>query len=320
MPRFAMEFEKPIVDIEEKLSQLKNLKAAGKEEISQEIAYLEEQLEKVKEQIYSRLTAWQKVQVARHPERPRTLDYIEALFNDFVELHGERLFGDDHAIVAGPAYFEKEKVMIVGHQKGKDARDNIRRNFGMPHPEGYRKALRLMRLAAKFDLPILCFIDTPGAYPGAGAEERGQSGAIAQNLMEMSSLPVSLITINIGEGGSGGALGLGVGDRIIMLENSYYSVISPEGCASILWHDEKRAPEAAAALKLTAADLKELEIIDEIVREPLGGAHHDPEFVMKELKKVLEESLVQLKSKDKDELLQSRYKRLREIGIFEEKS
>ncbi|MEW6188619.1 MAG: acetyl-CoA carboxylase carboxyltransferase subunit alpha [Actinomycetota bacterium] len=316
--RFMLDFERPIVELENRLEELKQLPLASQPEIAGEIKYLEAQIEKLKKKVYSELSPWEKVQIARHPDRPRTSDYINLLFTDFLELHGDRLFRDDPAIIGGPAFLDHQKVMIVGHQKGKDTKENLFRNFGMPHPEGYRKALRLMKLAEKFNIPILCFIDTPGAYPGIGAEERGQAIAIANNLMEMSLLSTPIIVVNIGEGGSGGALALGVGDKTLMLENAYYSVISPEGCASILWRDESKAREAAQALKLTADALLNLRVIDGIVKEPLGGAHRDPSFVARELKSILVASLRELRSYPPDKLLERRYKRLREIGIFEE--
>ena len=319
MKKFMMDFEKPVVALETKLEELKRLPTKEKSGIAKEILLLEKQIDKIHESIYSNLSASEKLQIARHPNRPRTFDYVDFIFTDFIELHGDRVCGDDLALVGGPAFLEGERVMILGHQKGKDTKENVSRNFGMPHPEGYRKALRLMELAEKFNLPLICFIDTPGAYPGIEAEEHGQAAAIAQNLMKMSTLSIPIIILNIGEGGSGGALALGVGDRIFMLENSYYSVITPEGCASILWHDETRASEAAEALKLTADDLLRLEIIDGIIDEPLGGAHRDFELVGGTLKKVLEDNIKELKGVSIDKLLDDRYKRLRKIGAYAEK-
>lgn len=318
MARYVLEFEKPLFELEKKLEALKRVAPSDRAELNQEISYLEGQLEKLRRKIYSKLSSWEKVQIARHPERPRTLDYVDFLFTGFIELHGDRLFRDDPAVIGGLAYFEQQKVMIVGHQKGKSIKENVMRNFGMPHPEGIRKAYRLMKLAEKFGLPIFCFIDTPGAYPGIGAEERGQGAAIAANLMEMSALATPIIVANIGEGGSGGALAFGVGDKIYILENAYYSVISPEGCASILWRDESKAPEAAEALKLTADALLKLEVVDAIVKEPLGGAHNNPIGAAQELKKTLSKALQNLKKFSRDELLRKRYNRLRKIGSFKE--
>lgn len=316
MARFAYDFEKSVVEMESKLDEFKRAKSAGKAEIAREIEYLERQIEKLKERVYSELNPWQKVQLARHPERPRTLDYINMILSDFTELRGDRLFSDDPAVVGGFAYLDHEKIAVLGEQKGRNTKENVVRNFGMPHPEGYRKALRIMKLAEKFSLSIITFIDTPGAYPGIGAEERGQAVAIANNLMEMSKLEVPIVVVNIGEGGSGGALALGIGDKILMLENSYYSVITPEGCASILWRDETQAPLAASALQLTADRLLKLEIIDEVVKEPLGGAHRDPDSVIYKLRKVLIKSIKELKSNSTEEILDNRYKRLRKIGEY----
>lgn len=313
-----MDFERPVIELEEKLESLKRLPVAHELEIAKEIEFLEGELEKLREKIYSDLAPWQKVQVARHPERPRSLDYIDHVFHDFIELHGDRHFRDDPAVVGGFAYLDNQKVMIVGHQKGGDTKENITRNFGMPHPEGYRKALRLMKQAEKFELPLICFIDTPGAYPGIGAEERGQAWAIAENLMEMSCLETPIIVVNIGEGGSGGALALGVGDKILMLENAYYSVITPEGCASILWNDASKAQEAAEVLKLTAEACLKLGVIDGIIKEPLGGAHRHPEFVDRELRKELLRALKDLKGVESAQLVASRYEKFRKMGVFEE--
>ncbi|MDI6892058.1 MAG: acetyl-CoA carboxylase carboxyltransferase subunit alpha [Actinomycetota bacterium] len=318
MARYVMDFERPLVKLESRLGELKKLRAAGQPDIAEEIEYLEKQIKKLHQKIYSSLTPWQKVQVARHPDRPRTSDYVGLIFTDFVEFHGDRLFKDDPAILGGPAFLDHRRVMIVGHQKGKDTKENVARNFGMPHPEGYRKALRLMKLADKFDMPIICFIDTPGAYPGIGAEERGQAVAIAGNLLEMGQFSVPIVAVNIGEGGSGGALALGVADRVFMLANAYYSVISPEGCASILWRDDSKASEAAEALCLTADKLLDFEIIDGIIEEPLGGAHHDPDFTSQGIKKVLIDSLGELGAYPSDKLVEERYRRLRKIGCFRE--
>jgi len=311
-----MDFEKPVVELEDKLEQLKSLKAAGTGEIAHDIAELENQLERLKELIYKDLTAWQRVQIARHPQRPRVLDYINHIFSDFTELHGDRLYHDDPAIVGGLAHLEGDTFVVIGTQKGKNAKTNIKRNFGMPMPEGYRKALRLMKIAKKFNLPIITFIDTQGAYPGIGAEERGQAVAIAENLQFMSRLAVPIIAVNVGEGGSGGALAISVADRLIMLENSYYSVITPEGCASILWHDETKACDAAEALKITAEDLAKMKIADIIVKEPLGGAHRDVEKTYYILRKKLIDCYKELKTTcpNKKKLIEDREKKLNSIG------
>jgi acetyl-CoA carboxylase carboxyl transferase subunit alpha len=287
-------------------------------ELSQEIKKLEGRAEKLRQEIFSKLTPWQRVQLARHPRRPYTLDYIQRLMEDFIELHGDRRFADDKAIVAGLARFEGLPVVVVGHQKGRGTEENLRRNFGMAHPEGYRKALRLFHLAARFDRPVIVFIDTPGAWAGIGAEERGQAEAIATNLKVMAQLPVPILIAIIGEGASGGALGIGVGDRIIMLENAWYSVISPEGCAAILWRDRAKAPAAAEALKLTAKDLMELGIIDTVVPEPLGGAHRDYDAAAGALKQSLWRSLEELSRLDRKELVAQRIEKFSRMGSFNE--
>jgi acetyl-CoA carboxylase carboxyl transferase subunit alpha len=318
MKRYVLDFERPVVELEIKLAELKKSPSASKPDIAKEIAYLESQIEKLKIKIYSKLTPWQKVQVARHPDRPRTLDYVEAIFTDFLELKGDRTFGDDPAIIAGFARLDSRRLVVIGHHKGKNAKENVARNFGMPHPEGFRKALRVLRLASKFKLPVVSFIDTAGAYPGIGAEERGQALAIAQNLAELAWLPVPIICVNIGEGGSGGALAIGVGDCLLMLENAYFSVISPEGCASILWRDGSKADLAASALSLTADILQKHGFVDEIIKEPLGGAHKAPALVMRETKKLIEKWLNNLSVLSEDELLKKRYKKLRNIGFFKE--
>jgi len=311
----GLDFEKPIVELEKKIQDLRHFISDKKIDLSSEVKRLEDKLEHLKKDTYNNLSAWQRVQLARHPLRPYTLDYINLIMTDFIELHGDRLFSDDKAIVCGLAKLDKQKIMIIGHQKGRDTKENLKRNFGCAHPEGYRKALRVMQLAEEFDLPVLVFIDTPGAYPGIGAEERGQSQAIALNLREMVSIATPIISVVIGEGGSGGALGVGVADRIFVLENSYYSVISPEGCAAILWKDGSKAPQAAEVLKLTGDDLLGLKIIDEVIPEPLGGAHRDPQKTALKLKEAVTKSLNELKSYNKDELLKLRYKKFRDIGV-----
>ncbi len=311
-----LDFEKPFVELENRILQLHS--GEESESVRSEIARLEGRLGKLQQKIYSSLTAWQRAQVARHPKRPHTLDLYQLLLEDFVELHGDRMFGDDQAIVGGLARFEGEPVVVVGHQKGRDTRENIARNFGMPHPEGYRKALRLMQLAAKFRTPVITFIDTPGAYPGVGAEERGQAEAIARNLREMAGLATPIVCVVTGEGGSGGALAIGVGDRVLMLEHAIYSVISPEGCAAILWSDAAKAPEAAQLMRVTAPDLLRLGVIDAIVPEPVGGAHRNWTEAASNLRAALSESLWQLRSKAPRDLLEARYDRFRRIGVFEE--
>src|SRR5512138_2153214 len=281
--RQILDFERPIIELERKIDELRQL-SRGSVDFAEEIRRLEKKARKLQEEIFLELAPWQKVQLSRHPARPYTLDYVQLLFEEFVELRGDRAFADDESIVGGLARFEAREVMVIGHQKGRNTKENLRRNFGMSRPEGYRKAARLMQLAARFARPILTFIDTPGAFPGLGAEERGQAEAIARNLFEMSQLPVPVVTIVVGEGGSGGALAISVADEIHMLEYSIYSVISPEGCASILWGDAGKAPQAAEALKLTANDLERLKIIDGIVSEPLGGAHNDYDYSAQQLK------------------------------------
>jgi acetyl-CoA carboxylase carboxyl transferase subunit alpha len=311
-----LEFEKPLLELENRIAELR----ASEEplEARDEIAKLEERLARQQQRVYSSLTAWQRAQIARHPKRPHTLDLVNLLLEDWVELHGDRVFGDDKAIVGGLATFDGEPVVLIGHQKGRDTRENIARNFGMPHPEGYRKALRLMQLAAKFGKPIITFIDTPGAYPGLGAEERGQAEAIARNLREMAGLPTPVICVVTGEGGSGGALAIGVGNRVLMLEYAIYSVISPEGCAAILWGDAAKAPEAAELMRVTAPDLLKLGVIDAIVPEPVGGAHRNWEATAASLRAALRDQLWQLKSKAESELIEERHEKFRRIGVFEE--
>lgn len=311
-----MEFEKPLLELEKKIAELRAFSDEKGIDLAEEIGTLEKKAESMKKEIYINLSPWQKIQLARHPQRPYTLDYVKMIFEDFIELHGDRVFGDDKAIVGGIAKLNRQAVTIIGHQKGRDTKENIVRNFGMPHPEGYRKALRLMKQAEKFQRPIICFIDTPGAYPGLAAEERGQGEAIARNLLEMSLLKTPVIVIVIGEGGSGGALALGVGDKIAMLEHSVYSVSSPEACAAILWKDATKAQEAAKVLKLTAQNLKELGVIDEIIPEPLGGAHKNPLQMAGNLKGFLQENLATLAKKELDVLLEERYSKLRGMGKF----
>ena len=314
----GLDFERPILELEKKIAELKSFTSDESIDFTAEISRLEKKLKKVKKEIFSNLTPWQRVQVARHPNRPHTLDYINLIIKDFIELHGDRSFGDDKAIVGGLGRLEGFRVVVVGHQKGRDTSQKVKRNFGCAHPEGYRKALRLMKLAEKFGLSVISFVDTPGAYPGIGAEERGQAEAIAYNLREMANLSVPIVVIVIGEGGSGGALGIGLGDRILVLENAYYSVISPEGCAAILWKDRAKASEAARALKLTANDLYELGIIDEVVPEPLGGAHRDFEEMAKVIKEVIVKHLKELSLWSKEKLLRARYEKFRKMGIFEQ--
>ncbi|HOY09145.1 MAG TPA: acetyl-CoA carboxylase carboxyltransferase subunit alpha [Candidatus Omnitrophota bacterium] len=312
----GLDFEKPIMELQAKIDQLKSFGTNKRINIDPEIKKLEQKLEKMKQAIYSNLTEWQRVQIARHPARPYTLDYIHMIASDFVEMHGDRLFSDDQALLGGLARIDQHKVMIIGHQKGRDIKENIMRNFGCAHPEGYRKAIRLMQLAGKFQLPIITLIDTPGAYPGIGAEERGQAQAIASNLKDMSLIPSPIIAIVIGEGGSGGAIGIGVANRVYILQNAYYSVISPEGCASILWRNSVKAPDAANALKLTGEHLKKFGIVDDIIPEPPGGAHHDPQFVAKNIKKVILKAIKELSAKSREELLEDRYNKFRSIGVF----
>ncbi|MBR3119548.1 MULTISPECIES: acetyl-CoA carboxylase carboxyl transferase subunit alpha [Oceanobacillus] len=312
-----LEFEKPIVNLREKINELKNFTANSEIDLTAEIETLEKRLAILENDIYGNLKPWDRVQMARHPMRPTTMDYIDKLFTDFIEFHGDRFFGDDEAIVAGIAYYNEIPVTVIGHQRGKDTKENIRRNFGMPHPEGYRKALRHMKQAEKFNRPIVCFIDTKGAYPGKAAEERGQSEAIAKNLMEMAGLTVPIVCIVIGEGGSGGALGLGVGDRILMLENSTYSVISPEGAAALLWKDAGLAQRAAETMKITSYDLKKLGIVDHVIPEPKGGAHRNLEQQAAYIDEVLKQSLTNLQTLTDDELIENRWEKYKQMGEFE---
>ncbi len=312
------DFERPIVELENKIKGLKDFSLNKQIDLSSEINNLEEKLRSLKKRVYSNLTSWQKVQIARHIKRPTTLDYVGMIMEDFIELSGDRLYRDDKAVVCGLARLEGRKIAIVGHQRGKDTKENLERNFGCAHPEGYRKAMRIMKLAERFSLPIVSFIDTRGAYPGIGAEERGQALAIAENIRDMFNLRTPIVIIVIGEGGSGGALGIGVGDKILIMEYAYYSVISPEGCAAILWRDSKMAPQAAEALELTSEELLSLGIVDEIVPEPEGGAHRDYEKAASNVKEYLLKSLEELIDIPSDELLLRRYERFRKIGIFKE--
>ena len=311
-----LDFEKPIVELELKIKELKNFGQDKNITLDPEINKLQEKLEKMKAEIYSRLTVWQRVHIARHPDRPYTLDYIRMMTTDFLELHGDRQFADDLALIAGFAKLNGTQVMVMGHQKGRDTKENVMRNFGCAHPEGYRKAMRLMQLAEKFRMPIVIFIDTPGAYPGVGAEERGQAQAIAANLRDMAGLKTSIVATVIGEGGSGGALGIGVADRVCILQHAYYSVISPEGCASILWRNSVKAPEAAEALKITGEHLIKFGVVDEVIPEPAGGAHKDPEQSAANVKETILKHLKELAPLDVGELVERRYKKFRAIGEF----
>ena len=313
-----LDFESPIAELEDKIEQLRYVQDDSALDIADEISRLSRKSETLTKDIYAKLSPWQISQVSRHPQRPYTLDYIKHLFTDFEELHGDRAFGDDKAIVGGLARFNGQSVVVIGHQKGRDTKEKIVRNFGMPRPEGYRKALRLMRLAEKFGIPIMTFIDTPGAYPGVGAEERGQSEAIGRNLYEMTELRVPIICTVIGEGGSGGALAIAVGDALLMLQYSTYSVISPEGCASILWKSAEKAPDAAETLGITATRLKTLGLVDKIISEPLGGAHRDYTATMQSVKKALQDALKTVQNKPTANLLQDRFNRLMSYGKFKE--
>jgi len=317
-PAYLLEFEKPLRELEKQLETLHQQSLENNIDMSTELAAIEEKIETTKRDIYTNLTPWQRVQVARHPKRPYALDYISALCTDFQELHGDRQFNDDRALIGGTAFFEGRAIMIIAQQKGRDTRENIVRNFGMPQPEGYRKALRLMKLAEKFSLPVLTFIDTPGAYPGVESEARHVSEAIAVNLREMALLKVPSIAVIVGEGGSGGALGIGVTDRVLIFENAYYSVISPEGCAAILWKDRAHAPKAAEALKLNAGSLQELGVVDEVIAEPLGGAHYAPDKAAAALKYALQKHLNDLVGLPTDKLLDLRYDRYRALGEYRE--
>ena len=313
----VLEFERPVVELERKIDELRQF-AQSRGVLAREIKALEARVEDLQREIFADLTPWQTVLVSRHPGRPYTPDYVGRLITDFTELHGDRRFGDDPAILGGFGWFDGAPVLCLGHQKGRTTKENVSRNFGMPKPEGYRKALRLMEVAARFRRPIICFIDTPGAYPGIDAEERGQAEAIAKNLEVMSALPVPIICVVIGEGGSGGALALGVGDRILMLEYSVYSVITPEGCASILWRDDDKKTEAAAAMKMTASDLFRLGIIDEVVREAPGGAHRDFDTTAENVRAAIRRHLAELRRLAPDQLVEQRYQKFRAMGAFVE--
>lgn len=312
-----MEFERPLADLESKLEQLRRIDVGENAELIAEIDALAEEIARLRVETYENLGPWERVQVSRHPDRPKTQDYIEALFTDVIELHGDRLYGDDQAIVTALATLGDRRVVVIGHRKGKNTKENVARNFGSPHPEGFRKAMRAMRLADRFKLPVVTFLDTAGAYPGLEAEERGQAWAIAESIAQLSALRVPVVVVGIGEGGSGGALAIGFGDRLIMLENAYYSVISPEMCATILYKDAARAAESAGCLKLTAGDLVELGIADEIVHEPLGGAHRDPEPVIESVGAAIARAIDDLAAVPADQLQDRRYERLRKMGVYE---
>jgi len=317
-PAYVLEFEKPLRELVRQLDELRQRSIETNIDLTVEIRAIEKKLETLQREIYSSLSPWQKVQIARHPKRPYALDYIGAVCENFQELHGDRQYNDDRAIIGGTAFFNGDAVMIIAQQKGRDPKERVARNFGMPQPEGYRKALRLMRAAEKFRLPVLTFIDTPGAFPGVESEARHVSEAIAVNLREMALLRTPTISVVIGEGGSGGALGIGVTDRVLIFENSYYSVISPEGCAAILWKDGAAAPKAAEALKLSADHLEKLGVVDEVIPEPLGGAHNDPAQAASALKYVLQKHLNDLRALDAEKLLETRYERYRHLGVYEE--
>ena len=318
MPQEYLEFEKPIAELEKKIEELTLFTSNGGIDLEEEILKLQKKSDQLLAEIYSKLSPWQKVQISRHANRPYTLDYIEAMLTDFVEMHGDRSFGDDPAIVGGMAKLEGKPVVVIGHQKGRTTKERVFRNFGQPNPEGYRKALRLMRFAEKFNLSLITFIDTQGAFPGIGAEERGQGESIARNLYSMSMLRVPIITVVIGEGGSGGALALGVADRVMMLEHATYSVISPEGCAAILWNNGTKANEAAELLKLTAQDLFQMRVIDEVVEEPIGGAHRDPRRAAELLKEAITRNLSEVSSMGPDDLVKLRYEKFRKLGMFDQ--
>ena len=317
-PAYVLEFEKPLRELAKELDALHQKSLEQNLNLSAEVASIEKRIEQAQREIYTNLTPWQRVQIARHPKRPYALDYVRFMCEDFQELHGDRQYNDDRALIGGTAFFNGEAVMIIAQQKGRDTKENILRNFGMPQPEGYRKALRLMRMAEKFGLPVLTFIDTPGAYPGIESEARHVSEAIAMNLREMAMLRVPSIAVVVGEGGSGGALGIGVTDRVLIFENSYYSVISPEGCAAILWKDRAAAAKAAEALKLSAITLRELGVVDDVISEPLGGAHYNVEQAAGALKSATQKHLGALRGLSVEQLLEARYERYRHLGVYEE--
>jgi len=318
MATYTLDFERPILELEAKIRELKQFAEVEKVDFSTEIARLERKVARLQEEVFANLTPWQRTQIARHPQRPYAMDYIRLMLTDFIELHGDRAFADDRAIVGGLARLEGMPLVVIGHQKGRDTKEKLARNFAMANPEGYRKALRLMKMAEKFGKPVLTLVDTPGAYPGIGAEERGQAEAIARNLREMSGLRVPIVVVISGEGGSGGALGIAVGDTVLMLEYAIYSVISPEGCASILWRDPAKAPEAAAAMGITVQTLKRLDLIDEIVPEPTGGAHRNHQELATTLKGFLVKAFERLNRVPVEELLEQRYQKFRRMGVFEE--
>lgn len=317
-PVYVLEFEKPLRELVKQLDELRQRSIETNLDLTAEIQAIEKKVDTTKREIYSNLSPWQKVQIARHPKRPYALDYVGMICETFQELHGDRQYNDDRALVGGTAFFDGQAVMIIAQQKGRDPKERMARNFGMPQPEGYRKAIRLMRMAEKFQLPILTFVDTPGAFPGVESEERHVSEAIAYNLREMSLLKTPTISVVVGEGGSGGALGIGVTDRVLIFENSYYSVISPEGCAAILWKDPAAAPKAAEALKLSADHLERLGVVDEVIPEPLGGAHNEPQQAGSALKYVIQKHLNDLRRLNPDQLLEQRYQRYRHLGVYEE--
>lgn len=310
------EFEKPVIELEKQIEEIRRFSQEKKIDMTTQLAAMEQKVESLRLEVYSNLTPWQRIQIARHPKRPTFLDYIGMIFQDFIELHGDRLYRDDPAMVGGIAYLEEIPVTVIGQQKGRDTKENIYRNFGLPHPEGYRKALRLMKQAQKFNRPVICLVDVVGAYPGIEAEERGQGEAVARNIQEMANLTVPVIAVITGEGGSGGALAIGVGNRVLIMENAYYSVISPEGCASILWKDASRAADAAEALQIDAENLLKMGIVDEIIPEPLGGAHKNPSETAENLKKALVNNLRPLLQLSGAELLEERYRRFRGYGHF----
>jgi len=318
LPQEYLDFEKPIADLEKKIEELTLFTSSGSIDLEEEILKLHKKADQLRAEIYSKLTPWQKAQISRHPNRPYTLDYIEAMLTDFMEMHGDRGFADDPAVVGGMAKLDGLPVIVIGHQKGRTTKEKIQRNFGMPNPEGYRKALRMMLFAEKFKKPLITFIDTPGAYPGIGAEERGQGESIARNLYAMSGLKIPIVTTVIGEGGSGGALALGVADRVLMLEHAVYSVISPEGCAAILWNNGSKANEAADLLKITAQDLFQMKVIDEVVEEPVGGSHRDPRRAGELLKDAVMRNLTEIRNVPPDDLVRLRYEKFRTLGIFDQ--